>query len=257
MGGRAAGGLAAAGATPDARRSPAGGPHCADVEEPQPAGLSGARRGTIRGAACVGKGASGVVGRSCSIRSLSVGGTTRPGPLPSAEPARPMEQLCSTTLSTAGGALASTTGSTGADGLHDRRRRFDQPVLRRAAEEAAGRTTSTSATGAATGGGLTVLTRRGGGRAGAAGFGGSGAFLAGAPFRPLTTGVSAKMSPDGSEILRCRASRSTNCRATTSSIVLDALFTSMPWSRFSSAVTSWLVVLSSSATLYIRTVANR
>jgi hypothetical protein len=30
----------------------------------------------------------------------------------------------------------------------------------------------------------------------------------------------------------------------------------MPWSRFSSAVTSWLVVLSSSATLYIRTVAK-
>jgi hypothetical protein len=32
-------------------------------------------------------------------------------------------------------------------------------------------------------------------------------------------------------------------------MVLDALFTSMPWSRLRSAVTSWLVVLSSSATL--------
>jgi hypothetical protein len=48
---------------------------------------------------------------------------------------------------------------------------------------------------------------------------------------------------------RCRARRETNSRATTSSIVLDALFTSMPWSRFSSAITSWLDVLRSSATL--------
>jgi hypothetical protein len=59
--------------------------------------------------------------------------------------------------------------------------------------------------------------------------GGSGAFLAGPPgFFPFGAGVSAKISPVGSEILRWRASRSTNCRATTSSMVLDALFTSMP-----------------------------
>ena len=45
---------------------------------------------------------------------------------------------------------------------------------------------------------------------------------------PLATGVSAKMSPVGSVMLRCRARRSTNWRATTSSIVLDALLTSMP-----------------------------
>ena len=45
---------------------------------------------------------------------------------------------------------------------------------------------------------------------------------------PLATGVSAKMSPLGSVMLRCFARRSTNWRATTSSIVLDALFTSMP-----------------------------
>jgi hypothetical protein len=50
-------------------------------------------------------------------------------------------------------------------------------------------------------------------------------------------------------MLRWRASRSTNWRATTSSMVLDALFTSMPWSRFKSAMTSWLDVLRSSATL--------
>jgi hypothetical protein len=52
--------------------------------------------------------------------------------------------------------------------------------------------------------------------------------LAAAGFLPLAGGPSAKMSPVGSEMLRWRASRSTNWRATTSSIVLDALFTSMP-----------------------------
>jgi hypothetical protein len=108
---------------------------------------------------------------------------------------------------------------------------------------------SSSAIGAGAATGFTVLTRRGGGSIGAAGFGGSGAFLAGSGFLPLCTGVSAKMSPVGNVILRCLERRSTNCRATTSSIVLDALFTSMPWSRLRSAVTSWLVVLRSSATL--------
>ena len=49
-----------------------------------------------------------------------------------------------------------------------------------------------------------------------------------APSCPSATGVSAKMSPVGSWMLRCFARRSTNWRATTSSIVLDALFTSMP-----------------------------
>jgi hypothetical protein len=96
---------------------------------------------------------------------------------------------------------------------------------------------------------LTVFTSLGGGSTGAAGFCGSGAFLPGAGFLPLTTGVSAKMSPVGRTIFRCLARRSTNCRATTSSIVLEALFASMPWSRLSSADTSWLVVLKSSATL--------
>jgi hypothetical protein len=96
---------------------------------------------------------------------------------------------------------------------------------------------------------LTVLTNRGGGRAGAAGFGGSGAFLAVVGFLPLATGVSAKMSPVGRAMPRWRASRSTNWRPTTSSMVLDALLTSIPWSRLSSAVTSWLVVPRSSATL--------
>src|SRR5262249_13856626 len=98
-------------------------------------------------------------------------------------------------------------------------------------------------------GGLTVLTSRGGGRTGAAGFGGSGAFLATAGFLPFTIGASAKMSPVGRTSPRRLASPSPNCPPTTSSIVLDALLTSIPWSRLSSAVTSWLVVPRSSATL--------
>jgi hypothetical protein len=94
---------------------------------------------------------------------------------------------------------------------------------------------------------LALFTRRGGGSDGAAGRAGSGALPA---FRPFAAaGVSANEAFEGTLILRCRARRSTNCRATTSSIVLDALFTSIPWSRFSSAITSWLDVLSSSATL--------
>ena len=88
---------------------------------------------------------------------------------------------------------------------------------------------------------LAALTRRGGGNGAAVGLGGSGAFLVSAGFFPLTTGVSAKMSPVGRATLRWRAMRSTNWRATTSSIVLEALFTSMPWSRLSSAVTLTVV----------------
>jgi hypothetical protein len=40
--------------------------------------------------------------------------------------------------------------------------------------------------------------------------------------------VSANDALDGTVMFRWRASRSTNWRATTSSIVLDALFTSIP-----------------------------
>jgi hypothetical protein len=83
-----------------------------------------------------------------------------------------------------------------------------------------------SAAGAAGMATFAVLTRRGGGREGAA-FTGSGALPAG--FRPFTgAGVSANDAFEGTVMLRWRARRSTNCRATTSSIVLDALFTSMP-----------------------------
>ena len=77
--------------------------------------------------------------------------------------------------------------------------------------------------------GLTVLTRRGGPSTGATGLGGSAFFGAGAFFVVLAgTTCSANMSPPGSEMLRCRARRSTNERATTSSIVLEALFSSIP-----------------------------
>src|SRR5436853_62774 len=78
--------------------------------------------------------------------------------------------------------------------------------------------------------GLIVLTRRGGPSTGAAGLAGS-AFLGAVVFfaPPFGgAGVSANMSPPGSEMPRCRATRSTNDRATTSSMVLDALFSSIP-----------------------------
>ena len=67
--------------------------------------------------------------------------------------------------------------------------------------------------------------------------------------RAAGLGVSAKDALVGTLMLRCRACFVTNSRATTSSIVLDALFTSMPWSFFRRAMTSWLERLRSSATL--------
>jgi hypothetical protein len=87
--------------------------------------------------------------------------------------------------------------------------------------------TGAPASGSATGRGLIVLTSRGGGSV-ATGFGGSTFFCA--PGRlPFPAGVSANMSPEeGSATRRCRAIRSTKLRATTSSIVLEALLTSMP-----------------------------
>ena len=101
-----------------------------------------------------------------------------------------------------------------------------EPVSGVCASAAGGASGSASAAGSVAG--FAVFTSRGGGRDGAAGFTGSAAFLAGTPFFPLSTGVSANMSPPGNEMLRWRARRSTNWRATTSSIVLEALFTSMP-----------------------------
>ena len=79
--------------------------------------------------------------------------------------------------------------------------------------------------------GLMVLTRRGGPSVGVAGLAGSGFFATGAFLPPdVFAGAwcSANMSPPGSAMLRWRATRSTNDRATTSSRVLEALFNSMP-----------------------------
>ena len=101
---------------------------------------------------------------------------------------------------------------------------------------------------------------RGAGSEGAAGLGGSGAAwpFFGAAVLALAdfTAASENMSPLGSSIPRWRDSRSTNWRATISSTVLEALFSSMPWFCLSNCSTSWLVVPSSSATLKILTVAN-
>ena len=107
---------------------------------------------------------------------------------------------------------------------------------------AAGTRTSSAAAGGAAGssggaGGLAVFTSRGGGSEGATGLAGSGALPPG--FFPLTgAGESANDAFEGTLRPRWRARRPTNSRATTSSIVLDALLTSMPWSRLSSAITS-------------------
>jgi len=101
-------------------------------------------------------------------------------------------------------------------------------------------------------GGLIVLMRRGGPRVGAAGLGGSTTFLAAEPFLlppVVLADVLPNGSPCGSEMFRFRASRLTNWRATISSTVLDALFSSIPWSRFRRARTSWLVVPMTSAIL--------
>jgi hypothetical protein len=97
----------------------------------------------------------------------------------------------------------------------------------------AGTSTASAAAGAAaigavgSTGGFADFTRRGGGSAGAAGLTGSGALPPG--FFPLAAaGVSANDALDGTLSPRWRAIRDTNSRATTSSIVLDALFTSIP-----------------------------
>ena len=202
----------------------------------------------------MGSGGVGVVGGCCSIRRRNVGGTTRPGADGLADGSAPMAaggtprstsisggEGTSAVASTWAGGDAGASSTTGGGG--------SARVSSTGSGSGSGAGGASASTGGVGAGGLTVLTRRGGGRAGAAGLSGSGAFRAGADFLPFATGVSAKMSPVGKAILRCRARRSTNWRPTTSSIVLDALFTSMPWSRLSSADTSWLVVPNSSATL--------
>ena len=184
----------------------------------------------MRGGGCEGSGGVGVVGRCSSIRNRIVGGTTRPA----------VDGLAATGAGTctSGGGASARGGSTGsgagagstATGAGGGSSGIDSGGGGGGGSTAAGGGSSATGEGAVGMAGFTVLTRRGGGSTGATGFGGSGAFLADAGFLapPFCTGVSAKMSPVGRTMLRCLASRSTNWRATTSSIVLDALFTSMP-----------------------------
>jgi hypothetical protein len=180
------------------------------------------------------------------MRSRMLGGTTRPTAGGGAG------------CATAGGGTGVSTGGSATSTVSSTR-----SGEATSAAGGSGSSTTGSGDGASTGGGSggtgtsattgtagrTVLTNRGGPKVGVVGLGGSTLLVTGPDFLPRAAGVSANMSPVGSVMPRWRASRSTNCRATTSSIVLEALFSSMPWSRFSSAITSWLVVLSSSATL--------
>ena len=224
------------------------------------AGLAPAAGGvggcTIRGCVTCGRfaGASGRAGcgvlPGSSMRSRIVGGTNRPdGPDGGATDAAAAtgvggSSIVSSTTGgssiwggsgtiTTGGASSTTTGGGGSTSI----------TGGGAATTATGTSTGSCSTSGGGGGaaagaavsagtcGLSVLTRRGGPRTGAAGLAGSAFFGAGAFFAVVLAGMtpcSANMSPPGSEMLRCRASRSTNERATTSSIVLEALFSSIP-----------------------------
>jgi hypothetical protein len=165
-------------------------------------------------------GAAATVAGASSIGSSTTGGSSNGG--------------ASGTI-TIGGASSTSTGGGGSTS-----------TMGDGATKATGASTGSSTTGCAGAGvggattgtavtsagayGLTVLTRRGGPSTGAAGLGGSAFFSAGAFFAAVLVGAacSANMSPPGREMLRCRARRSTNERATTSSIVLEALFSSIP-----------------------------
>ena len=178
-------------------------------------------------------GRAGVVGLpGSSMRRRSVGGTTRGGACDSGG----ASGAGAGSSTVAAGAAAIGAGSTAGGGGSTRAGSGAGATSAAGASAgaAAAAGPSSTAAGAAAGcAGLIVLTRRGGPRTGAVGFAGSGFFAAVVVFFALLPGftgaaVSANMSPLGSEMPRCRATRSTNDRATTSSIVLDALFSSMP-----------------------------
>ena len=193
-----------------------------------------------------------------SILSLMLGGTMRPGTAAglvgggggAAATGRAATGCAATGGSTTGGAggASSTTGAGSGTSATGAKTSSGSSIAGSGTSSCTGSSMAADAAGAA---GFADFTSLGGASVGAAGFAGSGFLaLAAGFFAPgLATGPSANMSPPGSVIPRSRARRSTNWRATTSSIVLDALFSSMPCARFSSASTSWLLVLSSSATL--------
>ena len=158
----------------------------------------------------VGSGGVGAVGRFSSMRSRSVGGTTRPG----------TGGFGTGACGAAGGGRDGRGCGCGRLGCRRRGRRLGcgrsgvvLPAAAQGLDGASATATGASGGGSGTGGastgsgsaagsgsttgaaatGFAVLTRRGGGRAGAAGFTGSGAFFAGAGFLPLAAGVSAKM----------------------------------------------------------------
>ena len=178
-------------------------------------------------------GRAGCVGLpGSSMRNRIVGGTTRGG----AGGGSGAPGASTTGASSTGGAAA-TGGASTAGGASTRGGSGGGGASTGAAGGGASATAgggggaATGAAGSAAGcTGFTVFTRRGGPSTGAVGFGGS-AFFCAVAFLALAfggAGVSANMSPPGSEMPRCRAMRSTNERATTSSIVLDALFSSIP-----------------------------
>ena len=187
------------------------------------AGFGGAGRGTTRGGGVVGSGGVGVVGRCSSMRSRSVGGTTRPG----------VAGLGAAAAARRGGGAAATRFRRcgGVDGCGDRRRRLDGAFD----GGGVGRLRPRVATCAAARLDDRRLDRRGRGFVDRLGdrlgfdrlgrrparrlrgldearrrqhrrgrLGRLGRLLRRrAGFLPLTTGVSAKMSPLGSVMLRC------------------------------------------------------
>jgi hypothetical protein len=193
-----------------------------------------------------------------SIRSRSVGGTKRPGGVTGSAGGggsatrRGSGAATGGSGITGGGSTTTATGGAAGSAATEGAATGGSSTCCSATTTGRGSSASTGG-GAGVGGGacgLIVLTRRGGPKTGAVGFGGSAFLTAVAFFPPFAgAGTSANMSPLGSAMLRCRATRSTKERATTSSMVLDALFNSMPWSRLSSARTSWLVEPINSATL--------
>lgn len=231
--GRGGGGYAGRGGAGDAGRVPLGAAaraagSTAPPERVPAAGACADGTGalTMRGcdtggrfAGSNGRAGCGVLPGS-SIRRRSVGGTNRPCAAADGASAcgssigAAGSSILAARAAGAGGAAAtsgSSTGMTSGSG---------------AAADGASWTTGASTRGGA---GFTVLTSRGGPSTGADGFGGSTFFAAAAFLPPFTgAGVSANISPEGSAIFRCRATRSTNERATTSSIVLEALFSSIP-----------------------------
>jgi hypothetical protein len=99
-------------------------------------------------------------------------------------------------------------------------------------------TASTASSASSTSGGFGALTSRGGPNRGR--IAGSGVFLPFALCFPLPEDAVffENSGPDGRRTSRSRATRSANCRATISSMVLEALFTSMPCSRLRRSMTS-------------------